>query len=671
MIMGSISSNRELFDFLKRVPLFATIPDAELQKLCPLFERLSAKKGDIIFSEGDPGNAMYIIKSGSVGVYVRQDGSEALVADLHRGDFFGEMSLIAKRPRNATIKVILDAQLYRLEKDHFDRLLEQNPVIGLNLSRHFAHRFARSRNLSLNEPLPAFFAMITTHPEIGKSHFLFSLAYHLSHEARKRVLIIDFVPREPSPGLDADMTPAKCPDDELITAFSKPYQDRIDAAWSAHLSGFMTFEMPLIKERAFWGEFFVHLPHLMDVLRNSFDLIFFNIPHPGDGIERRVLRLCDRVLVLMANTELLLPAVKQKLTDIGKSVDHRLDTIKCGVSHLIGTIGVARDRIETELNLAETPAIWVDRTDEALANKLDTRAVFPVRGPRALARELGGVRVGLALGAGSAKGWAHIGVLKGLEEAGIHIDMIAGSSIGALVGSIYARTGSAEETKHLTIDEFPTRFQARRKIVDLNLPTRGIIRGKKVLRMVNAALQDADFLDLKIPMYIVAVDIDTGKEVLFERGKVCEAVRASISIPGIFTPFHLDHRWLLDGGILNPIPADILIQKGADIVISVCIEQESDRLVEESQKPPSVINVLSKAASIIHSRATGDFVKLSDIVLYPKTANVAWGDFHRGPELMEIGRAACQERMGEIREIIGKKIGKTVPKVASASSASS
>ncbi len=645
----------ELIDFLQKIPLFSTIPLSELKKLSPFFETVFAEKGDIIFSEDDPGDSMYIIKSGSVGVYVKREESEGFVSDLHRGDFFGEMSLITGQPRNATLKVILDAHLYRLEQRHFDRLLAENPVIGLNLSRHFIHRFAQSRNLSLHEPLPAFFAMIATHPNTGKSHFLYSLGFHLSKEAKKRVLIIEFVPRKSTDGLDTDMAYAECPNDSLINAFSKPYGDKIRYAWSVHFSGFMAFEMPLIKEKMFWGEFFTRLPHLMDLLRQSFDLIFFNIPYPAGNIQKRVLRLCDRVLVLMSNTEPLLPEVKQKLSEIEELVGNRFDIIKCGVSHLIGTRGIPRDQIETKLNLAETPAIWVDRTTEAGANQMDIRPTFPVRGPRALARELGGVRVGLALGAGSAKGWTHLGVLKGLEEAGVHIDMIAGSSIGALVGSIYAKTASADKTKQLTIDELPTRFQARRKIFDLNVPTRGIIRGKKVLKMVNAALQDADFLDLKIPMYIVAVDIQTGKEVLFERGKVGEAVRASISIPGIFTPFRLNNRWFLDGGILNPIPADILIQKGADIVISVCIEQDSDRLEIEIQKPPSLIGVLSKAASIVHSRATGDFVKLSDIVLYPHAVDFGWNDFHRGPELMQIGLEACQERIGEIQEIIDQK----------------
>ncbi|MEE9496146.1 MAG: cyclic nucleotide-binding and patatin-like phospholipase domain-containing protein [Desulfobacterales bacterium] len=649
------SSDSELLDFLEKIPLFSTIPLVDLKKLAPFFEAVFAEKGDIIFSEGDPGDAMYIIKSGSVGVYVGREGSEGFVSDLHRGDFFGEMSLITGRARMSTIKVILDAQFYRLQHHHFERLLKENPVIGLNLSRHFAHRFAQSRNLSLNEPLPAFFAVIATHPKTGKSHFLYSVAYHLAHEAKKRVLIVEFVSQTKSWTKNYEMVHAECPDDDLKNIFSEPYAARVNAAWFSHRAGFMAFEMPVIEERKYWEEFVTHLPHLMDLLRKSFDTVFFNIPHPGGNIEKRVLRLCDRVLVLIANTDRVLPEVKKKISEIGKFVEDRFDIIKCGVSHLIGKRGIARDKLETELNLAETPAIWVDRTPEAIADRIDTRPAFPVRGARALARELGRIRVGLVLGAGSARGWAHLGVLKVLEEAGVHIDMIAGSSIGALIGSIYAKTASADETKRLTIDEFPTRMQARRKIFDLTVPTRGIIRGQKVLQMVNTALQDADFLDLQIPLYIVAVDAQTGEEVLFEKGKVSKAVRASISIPGIFTPYYFNNRWFLDGGILNPIPTDVLIQKGADIVISVCIEHESNHRDPKSRRSPTMIGVLSKTVNIVHSRAAGNFAKQSDIVLYPRVGDFAWDDFHRGPELMKAGIKVCRRHIDEIKRLVYEK----------------
>ena len=158
------------------------------------------------------------------------------------------------------------------------------------------------------------------------------------------------------------------------------------------------------------------------------------------------------------------------------------------------------------------------------------------------------MRVGLALGAGAARGWAHIGVLKVLEEHGIHIDMIAGTSIGALVGGIYAACASVDHLVRSTIDLFPTKTAARRKIFDYTLPFQGFLRGRKAMGLVASAIEKADFLDLLIPAYFVGVDIFKGEEVLMETGDVSRAIRASLSIPAIFSPYKYKGRWMVDGG---------------------------------------------------------------------------------------------------------------------------
>jgi len=175
--------------------------------------------------------------------------------------------------------------------------------------------------------------------------------------------------------------------------------------------------------------------------------------------------------------------------------------------------------------------------------------------------------------------------------------------------------------------------------------------------MVRNALKNADFLDLMIPAYIVTVDIDSGEEILLEKGNVSKAVRASISIPGIFNPVNLNGRWLVDGGLLNPVPVDVLIQKGADIVIAVCIEQKSDQKAQQKVRRPSIIGVLSKTVNIVYSHATSDFAQKADIVLYPEVNSYAWDDFHKGNELMRIGMETCRQNIDEIKRLIKTGVG--------------
>ncbi len=649
------NDDNELVTFIEKIPLFSSIPQDQLLEISKQFEPVFFKKGEIIFNEGDPGDSMYIIKSGSVSVYAENNGSEAFIASLHRGDFFGELALLTESSRMATISVILDVHLYRLKEEVFEKFLKNNPIIGLYLSRHYARRFAKSNQYTISDPRPAFYSMTATHGGLGKSHFLYSLAYHLIKEADKKILVVELDQDVGEKFRNYDLEPVQCPNPDLINIFADPYADILNRSWFSHPSGFMVFLMPKMQETRYWEQLETNLPLLMDLLRKQFHLVFFSLPIPPGAVGERVLRLCDRALVLIKNTGGALPEVREKIAKIVNICEGRADHIKVGVSHLIGERGIPREKLGKELRLPEIPGIWVHKTSYALADRLDIEKRFPVQGPRALARELGRVRVGLVLGAGSARGWAHLGVLRVLEEEGIHIDMIAGTSIGALVGSIYARSASMEFTNRIVFETIPTKFQVQRRVFDYTLPFHGIIRGSKILRMVRNAIQDADFLDLLIPAYFVAVDYNTGEEVLLEKGNVSNAVRASISIPGIINPARHNGRWLLDGGLLNPVPVDVLIQKGADIIIAVCVERGKGTILKRYARPPGIMGVLSRTMNLIHSQATRGFTQKADIVLYPKVNEFAWDAFHRAQDLARTGEEECRKHIDEIKELIAEK----------------
>jgi NTE family protein len=240
-----------------------------------------------------------------------------------------------------------------------------------------------------------------------------------------------------------------------------------------------------------------------------------------------------------------------------------------------------------------------------------------------------------------------------LEEEGIHIDMIAGTSIGALVGGAYARSASVSQVQKWTIDEFTTLRRTRHKLFDYTIPLRGILRGRKIYRMISTSLGDADFLDLLIPMSVITVDIYTGEEVLLDRGPLSKAIMASISVPGMFPPVHHYGRWLLDGGLVNPVPVDVILQKGADMVIAVSVARERERATSEG--PPTIVEVLGRAINIVHSQVTKDFAKQADIVIYPRVSAFALEDFHMGRALMQAGMQACREQLADIKQRIVDK----------------
>lgn len=646
-------TQQDLVDFLSKVPLFSSVPISQIIETADLFTQEHFLKERVICRQGDPGDAMYIIRSGIVSIFKEIGGRDVYVADLKRGDFLGEISLLSDEPRNATARVSLDTIAYCLTRENFEILIKNNKSIGLYLSRHYARRMVMDEKRRPGKKnVPVFYAVSATGPDLGVSHFLYTVAFHISDESEKRVLVIE-------PHLEPERIMEKfglnrtaCPDPGLFSLLPHNSYNEKNFHWFVHESGFTVLQL----DTGFSDRLSEVMPLMMEALQQNFDIVFVNLSHYLLSMERLFVRLCDKTLVLMHNTREKLDPVRKRLGELEQicGASSFLGRIRAGVSHLHGQRGIPRQELKRLLGLAETPAIWVDRSDDAFNERIDTKKCFPVRGARAVAREIAGIRLGIALGAGGARGWAHIGVLKVLENAGIHIDMISGASMGALVGGIYAATASADQLQKDTIEMFPTKSAAKRKIFDYTFPLQGLLKGGKAANLVRRAVSNADFLDLMIPAYFVGVDILKGEEVVLETGDVTDAIRSSISIPAIFSPYRHQGRWMADGGLLNPVPVDILLRKGADMVIAVCIESRS-RGRGETNRAPGIKEMVFQTMSIVHGRATGDFAKNADLVLYPAVKGIAWDDFHKGITLMRYGMEACFERLEEIKNMIQAK----------------
>ena len=177
-------------------------------------------------------------------------------------------------------------------------------------------------------------------------------------------------------------------------------------------------------------------------------------------------------------------------------------------------------------------------------------------------------KVGLALGSGGVRGIAHIGVIKTLLKHGIPIDYISGASIGSWVGAHYALYQDIEKTADFTAGK------KKEKLVSFLEPTMsaGLVKGDKLEALLNDWLDNSDFSDLKIPLKIVATDLLSGDKIVFSEGKLAQAVRASISVPGFFRPVIVEHRALVDGGLSDPVPVDLVKELGAEVIVAVNLD---------------------------------------------------------------------------------------------------
>jgi NTE family protein len=265
--------------------------------------------------------------------------------------------------------------------------------------------------------------------------------------------------------------------------------------------------------------------------------------------------------------------------------------------------------------------------------------------------------IGLALGSGSARGLAHIGVLKVLKEAGIPINMIAGTSMGAMVGACFAKDGEISAIEELAL-KMHWRQLARLIDPNLNFLKMGLVTGKKIEEQLYSLIGNIEFKDLKIPLAVVAADINTGEEVVITEGSVIEAIRASISIPGIFIPVRLRSRCLVDGGLTNPVPVDILNKMGAKLTIAVNVLTDPLKrrpsCASQNSMPniPNMLNALLQSLYIMEYEVAKSKIVKADVTINPDVSKLEAFEFHKKQEAILAGYNAAVDALPKILSLL-------------------
>jgi NTE family protein len=252
-------------------------------------------------------------------------------------------------------------------------------------------------------------------------------------------------------------------------------------------------------------------------------------------------------------------------------------------------------------------------------------------------------RVGVALGGGFARGIAHIGVLRVFEEHGIPVDLLTGTSVGALMGAGYASGGSLDEMEQEAIT---TKF---RDFGRWTLSRLGMATNERLQTYLGRFTTCRTFEELSIPLRIVATDILSGKTVAFQRGEIGPALRASCAYPGLFLPVEHEGHYLVDGFLTATVPSVAAREMGADVVIGVLLEPGL-----LSQKPRNTIEVISRSFSILQTAAAQGWRRACDVVIEPEVHHILWDDFGRTPELVAAGAAAARAALPRIRELLAR-----------------
>jgi NTE family protein len=270
--------------------------------------------------------------------------------------------------------------------------------------------------------------------------------------------------------------------------------------------------------------------------------------------------------------------------------------------------------------------------------------------------------IGLALGSGAAKGIAHIGVIKALREANIPIDFIAGTSMGALVGACYAVKGDLAVLEEMALK---SNLQKMTRLLDpkFTLIRVGLLHGGRVESFLKPFIGDLNFQNCKIPFSAVATEIKTGTEVVLNEGSLLKAVRASISIPVVFIPVNYNGVYLVDGGVTNPVPADVVRSMGATFTIAVNVLNDPQRLrrlgltgSKRSDKAPSLMNALVQSMYIMEYEIIRASILKADILIEPDVSDIEPYQFHRGADAIAAGYKAARSVVPEIEKLLTEGI---------------
>jgi len=594
---------RELGEFLASIPLFAPLDEMTRLQLAEQLEPVHAAAGDVVIAQGEPGDGLYLLLSGRLRVSVAAGGTENVLYDLARGAIVGEIALLSNMPRSATVRAVRDSELLVLRVSSFDALVELAPAMLSQVARLLVDRL-----LAVNQLLAA------DRPQLQR--------------AGSRTIAVAPAGRSAGPAAEVAV--------ELANRLARTGSVfRLDADVVArHLGSGAAQRGPGDPGRN-------ELTGWLHAVERGNDRVVYQTDAEDTPWSRLCLSQAD--VALLAG---------------GAGGDPRLGAVE--------TRALAMHWLRCELVLVHSsypPATsrWLE--GRPVADHHHLRGNHPEDAAR-LARMVTGTACGVVLGGGASRGFTHLGVLRALEEAGVPIDVIGGTSVGAVMGALCA-LGLADAER---VERAVTAFTRSGRFITPTLPLVALSSGRRVNQLLAEHIGSTPIEDLPRHFFCVSANLTQAEEVIHDRGALWRAVRASLSLPGIFPPVYADGDLLVDGAALNNVPTEVMrarIGSGSVVAVDLFPDVEpvtaapfdSDlsgwRVLGRRLNPlappqpvPSVVDILIRSTSlsgIRHKRATLADDRV-DLMLHPPLPAIGALDFKAGVALVEAGyRHAVEE----------------------------
>ncbi len=633
---------------LAHTPLFSNLHAEELREVAAALVERTYRKGETVCEVGEPGGSFQVVAHGELEVY-SGGAPPRLLNRLGAGDFLGEMSLLFEGHRSATVRASRTATLLELGREDFQRYLGSNARV--------LHYFASvlSQRLAANAAGPeatrgTCVIAVSGPPRVpGKSLVARSLSALLHRLGERPVLRIELRPegrlRSAGPVLQ-------------LSQLETQSEPALKSLLVDDPSGVAV--LPVVADASATSPVRV-LNALIHRAESAFPYLVIDVAGPLEALRAEVRQVAD------VSVELVEQGFRAAPEEPGAGRVYRV----LNRFHP-GSLPVPISHCEPFV-LPDDPAL--PRSSVSAALYVRDHPGSPLGPPlHRLARKILGTTVGVAMGGGAAFGISHIGVLRVLEDAGIPVDLLAGTSMGSIVA--LGRAAGLSPAEMLEIASRIGNVATTLSALDFTLGRPGLLAGKRLVQIFKPLLGATRRFDqLRYPCRAVAADVETGERVALGEGALEEAFRASCSVPMLWVPIRSGDRVLIDGGMVDPVPADVVREMGADICIAVNVVPPLRRGVSNaitrlwrsanalnplayigrgSDLPTSLDIFMNTIQMLQHE--LGNFNAISaDVRIVPDLSEFTWVEFYRPAELIARGAQAAEAALPEIRRVLAER----------------
>jgi NTE family protein len=654
-------------ELLKNLPIFRSLSLTSVKRLAEKAVFVACRKGDVVVHEHESDDAFYVVVSGRLQAYTQlKSGATRVFSNYCSGDCFGESTLLEGATHWYTVRCLNDAVLLKILRADFQELLAANPEVMVPFNQIYQARIRSLREEKKRAKWSSIFALYGIRAGVGKALLSTNLAASLHAETGEPVLVVDMNCHNECVNLTKfeDLVHWTCADISTLVQRQPAGYDIL----RIELQGTET-EANLI-------------PSFFGCLVKRYDYVLVDLPHELSPPVQQSFEQCDEVVLITGKEEENLYRSRLFLADLeheGINVAEKVriiltrapDDYGNGISAIEDHLG---HRIHAHLARIQDRGTSLQARPFVLGKPVHEFSLVITR----LAREIGNVRVGLALGSGAARGLAHIGVIKVLEQEGIIVDVVSGASMGAFIAAVWAAGKSGEE-----MEEIAKRLNTKRAffgLLDFAWMRGGLIKGKRIEAFLESILDDKTFGDTFIDTRIVATDLNTTEEIVFSEGRLVDAVRASIAIPGVITPVHRNGCLLIDGGISSPVPIGVLERMGVSKIIAVNTIPHAELMREyhqihdelgslpKEQKPlydtfrrstrwhlnNNIMDINMRAMHAMQSQIAATACATADVVIRPVILDSAWYEFYDPIKYIRKGEESARAALPALKKLKGR-----------------